>query len=121
MEARPYGRQQVRKLPRAYNRVREHNFSISGLEGFDIHGKAIGIIGTGAVSSLGFPCRLDCPTRPISCNDILAGVDYPRNLEATVLKATAPLQVKLDKLQRKSLTDLDPLSCWVTIHIRMKA
>ena len=32
----------VRKIPRAYARVREHNFCINGLEGFDIHGKTIG-------------------------------------------------------------------------------
>ena len=32
----------VRKIPRAYDRVRNHNFSISGLEGFDIRGKTIG-------------------------------------------------------------------------------
>ena len=32
----------VRKIPRAYDRVRNHNFNISGLEGFDIHGKTIG-------------------------------------------------------------------------------
>mmetsp|Transcript_40953 Transcript_40953/g.97042 ORF Transcript_40953/g.97042 Transcript_40953/m.97042 type:complete len:338 (+) Transcript_40953:98-1111(+) len=42
----------VRKLPRAYNRVREHNFSISGLEGFDIHGKTIGIVGTGNIGQI---------------------------------------------------------------------
>jgi len=39
----------VRKIPRAYARVREHNFSINGLEGFDIHGKTIGIVGTGKI------------------------------------------------------------------------
>jgi len=32
----------VRKIPHAYQRVRNHNFSISGLEGFDICGKTIG-------------------------------------------------------------------------------
>jgi phosphoglycerate dehydrogenase-like enzyme len=34
----------VRKIPRAYDRVRNHNFNISGLEGFDIHGKTIGLL-----------------------------------------------------------------------------
>lgn len=42
----------VRKIPKAYNRVREHNFSISGLEGFDIHGKTIGIVGTGKIGTV---------------------------------------------------------------------
>eukprot|EP00961_Rhodomonas_salina_P182025 2457155-Rhodomonas_salina.2 len=35
----------IRKLPKAYNRVREHNFNLSGLEGFTIHGKTIGVLG----------------------------------------------------------------------------
>ena len=36
-----------RSLHRAYNRVRENNFSINGLIGFDLRGKTVGIIGTG--------------------------------------------------------------------------
>jgi D-lactate dehydrogenase len=36
-----------RRLYRAYNRVRELNFSLDGLVGFDMHGKTVGIIGTG--------------------------------------------------------------------------
>ncbi len=38
-----------RKIHRAYNRVRELNFSLSGLVGFDIRGKTVGIIGTGKI------------------------------------------------------------------------
>ena len=38
-----------RKVHRAYNRVREGNFSISGLMGFDLHGKTIGVVGTGKI------------------------------------------------------------------------
>lgn len=38
-----------RKLHRAYNRVREHNFSLAGLVGFDLHGKTAGIVGTGKI------------------------------------------------------------------------
>lgn len=41
-----------RKIHRAYNRVRELNFSISGLVGFDIFGKTIGIIGTGRIGQI---------------------------------------------------------------------
>ena len=36
-----------RKLPRAYSRVRDGNFSLDGLLGFDVHGRTVGIIGTG--------------------------------------------------------------------------
>ena len=38
-----------RRLHRAYNRVREGDFSINGLMGFDVHGKTVGIIGLGKI------------------------------------------------------------------------
>jgi D-lactate dehydrogenase len=38
-----------RKIHRAYNRVREQNFSLAGLVGFDLHGKTCGIVGTGRI------------------------------------------------------------------------
>ena len=41
-----------RKIHRAYNRVRELNFSLSGLVGFDLHGKTAGIIGTGKIGRI---------------------------------------------------------------------
>lgn len=41
-----------RHIHRAYNRVREANFSLSGLLGFDMHGKTAGIIGTGKIGVL---------------------------------------------------------------------
>jgi D-lactate dehydrogenase len=53
-----------RKVHRAYNRVRENNFSLEGLVGFDLHGKTFGIIGTGKIGRVlariahGFGCRV---------------------------------------------------------------
>lgn len=41
-----------RKIHRAYNRVREHNFSLNGLVGFDLHGRTAGIIGTGKIGRI---------------------------------------------------------------------
>jgi len=38
-----------RKIHKAYNRVREGNFAIHGLVGFDMHGKTAGVVGTGAI------------------------------------------------------------------------
>ena len=38
-----------RKLHKAYIRTRDFNFSLNGLVGFDLHGKTIGIIGTGKI------------------------------------------------------------------------
>lgn len=39
----------VRKIPRAAMRVREFNFSLDGLVGFDLHGKTFGVVGTGRI------------------------------------------------------------------------
>ena len=53
-----------RKIHRAYNRVREANFSLEGLVGFDLHGKTFGIVGTGRIGRVlariahGFGCRV---------------------------------------------------------------
>ena len=41
-----------RKLIRAHNRVMEQNFSLDGLVGFDMHGKTVGIIGTGKIGNV---------------------------------------------------------------------
>jgi D-lactate dehydrogenase len=41
-----------RKIHRAFNRVRELDFSLDGLVGFDLHGKTVGIIGTGGIGKI---------------------------------------------------------------------
>ena len=53
-----------RHLHRAYSRVREGNFSIDGLLGFDLHGKTVGLVGVGKIGVCvarilhGFGCRV---------------------------------------------------------------
>jgi D-lactate dehydrogenase len=53
-----------RRVHRASNRVREGNFSLAGLVGFDMHGKTAGVVGTGKIGRCllsilaGFGCRL---------------------------------------------------------------
>jgi D-lactate dehydrogenase len=53
-----------RQVHRAYNRVREGNFALDGLLGFDMHGRTAGIVGTGKIGAIvagilkGFGCRL---------------------------------------------------------------
>ncbi len=53
-----------RKVHRAYNRVRDGNFSLDGLVGFDLHGKTVGVVGTGRIGAAlagimrGFGCEL---------------------------------------------------------------
>lgn len=41
-----------RKTHKAHNRTREFNFSLSGLTGFDLYGKTVGIIGTGKIGRI---------------------------------------------------------------------
>ncbi|MFY0567231.1 2-hydroxyacid dehydrogenase [Archangium lansingense] len=41
-----------RRIHRAFNRVREQNFSLNGLVGFDLHGKTAGIFGTGKIGRI---------------------------------------------------------------------
>ncbi|OBT59384.1 hypothetical protein VE04_00518 [Pseudogymnoascus sp. 24MN13] len=55
----------VRKYHKSFNRTREGNFSLSGLVGFNLNGKTVGIIGTGQIGMLvgkilskGFGCRV---------------------------------------------------------------
>lgn len=41
-----------RRIHKAYNRVRDYNFSLSGLAGNDLHGKTVGVIGTGKIGRI---------------------------------------------------------------------
>jgi D-lactate dehydrogenase len=53
-----------RGIHRAFARVRDRNFALGGLLGFDLHGRTVGIVGTGVIGSAlarilsGFGCRL---------------------------------------------------------------
>ena len=74
----------VRKYHKAFNRTREGNFSLSGLVGFNLKGKTVGIIGTGQIGlltgkilSLGFGCRViayDPFPRPEKAKEF--GIEY---------------------------------------------
>ena len=39
----------IRRIHKAYIRTRDFNFSLSGFTGFDLHGKTVGVIGTGKI------------------------------------------------------------------------
>ncbi len=53
-----------RKTHKAYNRVRDGNFSLERLTGFDLFGKTVGVVGTGKIGAvfceimLGFGCKI---------------------------------------------------------------
>jgi len=71
-----------RKFHRAYARVREQNFALDGLMGFDMHGKIAGVIGTGKIGEAvcailrGFGCRVLAfdPVKNPACVGV--GVEY---------------------------------------------
>ncbi len=39
----------IRRIHKAYNRTRDFNFNLSGLTGFDLHNKTVGVVGTGKI------------------------------------------------------------------------
>eukprot|EP00461_Guttulinopsis_vulgaris_P001277 UN01277 len=55
-----------RKTHRAYNRIRDQNFTLNGLLGFNLHGKTIGVVGTGKIGKCfiriarGFGAKVVC-------------------------------------------------------------
>ena len=92
-----------RKIHRAYWRTRDGNFSLNGLMGFDMHGKTIGIIGTGKIAKIlirllkGFGMR------------ILAYDLYP---DMKIAGEEGISYVSLDELYRES--DIISLHCPLT-------
>lgn len=83
-----------RKVHRAYNRVRDSNFALNGLLGFDLHGRTVGVVGTGAIGTVfarimsGFGCRVLAvdPYPNDECRDL--GVRY---VDLDELLATADI------------------------------
>ncbi len=79
-----------RKLHRSYNRVREGNFLLDGLLGFDLNNKTVGIIGTGSIGRVlakilsGFGCR-------ILANDVIEN-EYCLSLGVNYVSLTELLQ-----------------------------
>ena len=71
-----------RRLYKAYNRVRDLNFTLDGLLGFDLYEKTVGVVGTGRIGAvtarilLGFGCRV-IAFDPYENEELLAlGVEY---------------------------------------------
>lgn len=71
-----------RKMHKAFNRVREGNFSLDGLVGFDLHQKTVGVIGTGKIGRVfirimqGFGCNVLAYDPKPSAEIIAQGVKY---------------------------------------------
>lgn len=71
-----------RKTHRAHNRVREGNFALDGLLGFDLHGKTVGVVGTGKIGTVfagimaGFGCRILASDPQPNPDCLAAGIEY---------------------------------------------
>lgn len=90
-----------RKTHKAYNRVREGDFSLDGLVGFDVYCRTVGVLGTGQIGSVfagmmrALGCRvIACDVRP-NADLIAGGVEYrERNdlwREADIVSIHCPL------------------------------
>ncbi|MFJ2548268.1 2-hydroxyacid dehydrogenase [Pseudomonas sp. NPDC087612] len=108
-----------RRLHRAYNRTREGDFTLHGLTGFDLHGKTVGVVGTGQIGAAfarimaGFGCQM-LAYDPYPNPDLLAlGARYlslPELLrQAQVISLHCPLTDDTRHLiNAQSLADLQP-------------
>lgn len=108
-----------RRLHRAYNRTREGDFSLHGLTGFDLHGKTVGVVGTGQIGATfarimaGFGCQL-LAYDPYPNPELLAlGARYlelPELLrQAQIISLHCPLTEQTRHLiNAQSLADLQP-------------
>jgi len=71
-----------RRVYKAYNRVRDGNFSLDGLVGFDLAGKTAGIVGTGRIGALvarllwHFRCRVICYDPYENAGLVELGIEY---------------------------------------------
>ena len=71
-----------RKTHKAYNRVRDGNFSLERLTGFDLYGKTVGVIGTGKIGQifssimLGMGCKVIAFDLMVSKELMEKGIEY---------------------------------------------
>lgn len=90
-----------RNLHRAYGRVRDGNFALGGLMGFDLVGRTVGVVGTGKIGEIfgrimaGFGCRVLAydPEPNQACRDLgMEYVDLPSLLaQSDILSLHCPL------------------------------
>lgn len=94
-----------RKIHKAYNRVREGNFSLDGLVGFDLHGKTVGVVGTGRIGRAfleimrGFGCEILAydlfPDKNLESKGRVKYVSLPEIIETSdVISLHIPLDEK---------------------------
>jgi D-lactate dehydrogenase len=108
-----------RKIHRAYVRVRDGNFALDGLLGFDLNGRTVGVVGTGAIGATvarilsGFGCRLlghDPFVNPDLVSLGLEYVDLPRLFaESDIITLHLPLMKETRHLvDRRAIEQMKP-------------
>ena len=105
-----------RKIHKAYNRVREGNFSLERLTGFDLHSKTVGVIGTGKIGEifanilLGFGCNIVAFDKFPNQNLIDRGVQYTSLQElfavSDIISLHCPLTPETNKLINKTSLEM---------------
>jgi len=107
-----------RKTHKAYNRVREQNYSINGLLGFNLFGKTVGVVGTGNIGAcfckimIGFGCRViayDIVKNPALEKMGVAYVPMAEVLKATIISLHCPLTPETHHLiNEQTLAQMEP-------------
>ena len=107
----------VRNIHRAYQRTRDNNYALDGLLGFDLHGKTVGVVGTGKIGAIvarilrtGFGCTV-LAADPYPDDELVAlGVRYgePRDVIAIHLAPGALRAPRRVALQERHLVQRLP-------------
>lgn len=95
-----------RRFHRSWARLREGNFALDGLLGFDMHGKTVGVVGTGRIGKV--LCRI---LSGFGCRILAFDVVRDRELEEAGVEYVA-----MDRLYRES--DIVSLHCPLTKDTR---
>jgi D-lactate dehydrogenase len=105
-----------RKTHKAYNRVREGNFSLHRLTGFDIHGKTAGVIGTGKIGQCfarimqGLGCKVLAFDLIVNKSLEDAGVEYLPLMnvlqQSDIISLHCPLTEQTQHLVNKATLDM---------------
>ena len=92
-----------RKIYKAYQRTKKYNFTLNGLLGFDIHGKTVGVIGTGKIGKVFIQIMKGFGTEVIA---------YDVYKDEKAAEELGFKYVELDELYRRS--DIISLHCPLT-------
>ena len=106
----------TRRIHKAYNRTKDFNFSLNGLTGFDLHGKTVGVVGTGRIGRVfidicrGFGMNVIAYDKyPVNHSDIAYVTLDELYKQADIISFHCPLTVETHHmLNEKSLDLLKP-------------